>query len=187
LAGPLAISALMLLAWMVCYWNFPHYLAPMAPLLLIAVVTGLRYVDAVGRRRYGVYYAAIGLVAIQASLLLVEAVDRSVQPAGGWQAQRARILADLEQSPERHLILVRYEAQHNTHEEWVYNRANIDDAKVVWAREMDSVSDAELVRYFADRKVWLLEPDSQRMRPLEGASLAPLPLVKKHDVRDTLN
>jgi hypothetical protein len=93
-----------------------------------------------------------------------------VESRGGWQAQRARILADLEQSPQRHLVFVRYEPQHNTHEEWVYNRANIDDAKVVWARAMDAASDAELIRYFADRKVWLLEPDLRRLAPVDVAS-----------------
>lgn len=187
LAAPLAIGGLTLLASLACVWNFPHYVAPMAPMLLIAIVAGLRYVDAVGRRRYGMYpYAAI-IVAVQACLFFAEAVDRSVWAVGGWQFQRARVLTELEQSPERHLVIVRYEPQHVTHEEWVYNRANIDDAKVVWAREMDPVRDAKLVRYFADRKVWLLEPDSQRMRPLEGASFAPVPLVKKNAVRDPLN
>jgi hypothetical protein len=170
LAAPLAIGGLALLASLACYWNFPHYLAPMAPMLLIALVAGLRYVDAIGRRWFGVCSVAVILIAIQACLLLVEAVERSVESRGAWQFQRARILADLEQTSDRHLVLVRYEPQHNTHEEWVYNRANIDDAKVVWAREIDAASDAELIEYFADRKVWLLEPDSQQLRPWDAAA-----------------
>jgi hypothetical protein len=48
----------------------------------------------------------------------------------------------------------------------VYNDADIDASPVVWARAMDAASDAELIRYFGARHVWLLEPDEQRLAPL---------------------
>jgi hypothetical protein len=41
----------------------------------------------------------------------------------------------------------------------VYNNADIDAAPVVWAREMDPENNANLIRYFHDRQVWLFEPD----------------------------
>ena len=56
-------------------------------------------------------------------------------------------------------ILVRYGASHSPHREWVYNHADIDGSKVVWARELDAEQNARLLTYFAERKVWLLEPD----------------------------
>jgi len=50
--------------------------------------------------------------------------------------------------------------------EWVYNRADIDNAKIVWARDMGPTDNAELIRYFKDRSVWLLQPDeSLQVRP----------------------
>jgi hypothetical protein len=54
---------------------------------------------------------------------------------------------------------VRYKPNHNYHEEWVYNAADIDNAKVIFAREMDPASDRELREYFKDRQAWLAEPD----------------------------
>ena len=176
LRAPLAIGGLTLLGSLACLWNYPHYLAPIAPLLLIAVVAGLRYVDVVGRRRYGLYpYAGI-LIAFQACLFFTQAVNRAAVPVGGFHVQRAQIEADLERTEKRHLIFVRYDATHNAIEDWMYNRADIDGSNVVWAREMNPASDAELIRYFADRKVWLLEPDQHRMRPLEAVE-GGLPLV----------
>ncbi|MGH7411977.1 MAG: hypothetical protein ACREJ6_13080, partial [Candidatus Methylomirabilis sp.] len=50
---------------------------------------------------------------------------------------------------------------HDPHKEWVYNRANIDKAKVVWAREMDPARNRELLTYFNDRRAWLLDADTE--------------------------
>jgi hypothetical protein len=42
----------------------------------------------------------------------------------------------------------------------VYNGAEIDAAKVLWARELDPEQNANLFAYFKDRKVWLVTPDA---------------------------
>jgi hypothetical protein len=67
----------------------------------------------------------------------------------------------LEQLPGKQLALVRYSSRHNPYNEWVYNSAEIEDSKVIWAREMDPANNVELIRYYKDRKVWLVKPDSQ--------------------------
>jgi hypothetical protein len=72
---------------------------------------------------------------------------------------RARILRELEQDNERHLVVVRYDSDHCLHNEWVYNKADIDGAKVVWARDMGPEANKELLDYFKDRRVWLLKAD----------------------------
>jgi hypothetical protein len=74
--------------------------------------------------------------------------------------ERARVERDLDQLPGKQLAIVRYSSVHNPLDEWVYNAADIDNSRVVWAREMDAPADLELIRYYRDRKVWLVQPDS---------------------------
>ena len=69
------------------------------------------------------------------------------------------MLRDLEHSQEYHVVLVRYGPKHLPDEEWVYNLADIDAAKVVWAREMGPQADRELFAYFKGRRAWLLKAD----------------------------
>jgi hypothetical protein len=55
---------------------------------------------------------------------------------------------------------VRYSPNHDVlSREWVYNEADIDRSKVVWARDMGDAQNQELIRYFNHHTVWLLEPD----------------------------
>ena len=61
--------------------------------------------------------------------------------------------------PGEHLVLVRYSKDHNSGEEYVYNDADIDHAKTVWAREIPGMDLAPLFQYFRNRDVWLYEPD----------------------------
>jgi hypothetical protein len=77
-----------------------------------------------------------------------------------WPWKRADIQARLEETANKHLIFVRYDHCHDSCYEWVYNRADIDQSQVVWAREMGTERDQLLVDYFHDRKVWLLEADT---------------------------
>jgi hypothetical protein len=75
---------------------------------------------------------------------------------------RAQVQQRLSALPGRHLAIVRYAPQHHPLSvEWVYNAADIDNSPVVWAREMGPAEDRELIRYFNDRKVWLVEPDCE--------------------------
>jgi hypothetical protein len=61
--------------------------------------------------------------------------------------------------PGQHLVLVRYSKDHNSGEEYVYNDADIDHAKTVWAREIPDMDLTPLLSYFRNRDVWVYEPD----------------------------
>jgi hypothetical protein len=73
---------------------------------------------------------------------------------------RAPIRAELKRIPGDHLVIVRYSTGHDVHWEWVYNDADIDHARIIWARDMGKDKNSQLIEYFKNRRVWLVEPDS---------------------------
>jgi len=77
--------------------------------------------------------------------------------------------------PGQHLVLVRYSKDHNSGEEYVYNDADIDRARTVWAREIPGQNLAPLFQYFPNRDVWLYEPDEDDSMVRPYAAVAPGP------------
>jgi hypothetical protein len=169
---------LLALAWLSLWlavevWDAPHYAAPATAVVLLMVVQGLRvlYQWRWRGRRAGVLLVAM----VFAGCAFFPARPASGRE-GGDGAPRAGIVDRLKSMGGRHLVIVRYRRDHDPGDEWVYNAADIDRARVVWSREMDPTSNRELLRYFADRRAWLVEPDAApvRIAPYD-ASLAPDP------------
>ena len=75
------------------------------------------------------------------------------------QQRRMGVNDQLAGVPGKQLVFVRYWPQHAFQDEWVWNAADIDGAQVVFARDLGSIENEKLIRYYPDRKVWLLEPD----------------------------
>jgi len=75
---------------------------------------------------------------------------------------RADIESALEGLPGQQLAIVRYSASHKPDDEWVYNCADINASKVIWARELDPASNQKLIDFYRNRKVWLIQPDLQQ-------------------------
>ncbi len=84
-----------------------------------------------------------------------------------YGTERAQIESRLEQLPGKQLVIVRYGPQRNCLDQWVYNSADIDKSKVIWARQMDAANDLDLMHHYKDRKVWLVRMDT------EPATVAP--------------
>jgi hypothetical protein len=83
--------------------------------------------------------------------------------------ERDRVRQVLAQNPGGQLAIVRYSPDHDALDEWVYNSADIDSSKVIWAWDMGDATNQELIRYYKDRKVWLVQPDAP------SAEIAPYP------------
>ncbi|MBV9768365.1 MAG: hypothetical protein JOZ32_02235 [Bryobacterales bacterium] len=73
---------------------------------------------------------------------------------------RVAVNRQLGDTPGKKLVFVRYWPQHRFQDEWVYNAADIDRARVVWARDLGPSEDRKLLGYYPDRSLWLLEPDA---------------------------
>jgi hypothetical protein len=155
---------------------WPHYLAPSTGLFFLLLMYGL-----LGLRFWRHNGKPMGS-ALATPLLMIFAVQFVIHvafacmhlPPSKFADERQAILEKLDREPGRDLVLVRYAPTHVVHDEWVYNRADIDRAKVVWAREMSARDDRPLIDYFHDRRVWLLEADADppRLRPYPGPEAA---------------
>jgi len=145
-------------------WSFPHYASPLTCvifLLLVQAIRHLRTIRLAGRPLgLALSWAIFYLLATDVVLSVKNHVCDPLQWTCQGDPSRAAIAKTLSNTPGKHLIMVRYEEDHNLHDEWVYNGAEIDTAKVLWARELDPAQNAKLFAYFKDRQVWLVEPDT---------------------------
>ncbi|HYL77907.1 MAG TPA: hypothetical protein VEU96_27085 [Bryobacteraceae bacterium] len=80
---------------------------------------------------------------------------------------KARILQMLENTPGQHLVLVKPKTDKDNLLQWIYNAADIDASKVVWARDMGPQGNEALLKYFQNRKVWVVDPN------VEPAQISP--------------
>jgi 4-amino-4-deoxy-L-arabinose transferase-like glycosyltransferase len=164
---PVMICAAAAVSFAIQTWTLPHYFSPAVGALYILLVQGLRQLwhwrSRIGSEMFGpALVRAIPVLACAMILLRVTAaaIHAPIEPA--WprgDMERAGILGQLEQQPGFQLVIVHYEPFHDPGREWVYNEANIDAAKVVWARDMGKDANQELLNYFHGRKVWIVEPD----------------------------
>ena len=144
-------------AFLLSVWFQPHYAGPVAATTFAVVVQGMRHLR---RWRFRGQPVGIGLSrAVVLCAVVLAPFHTSSSDLQHAIGNRAKIVAQLDAMPGDHLVIVRYTTWHNTLQEWVYNRADIDDAKIVWAREIPGVSMQPLLDYFRGRDVWLVEPD----------------------------
>src|SRR6185312_7338831 len=167
---PLIAGAFFLLGLAVETWTMPHYVAPATGLIYLLVLQSMRHLRLWRRRgqQTGVALVrAIPAIACAMVLLRVGAAAAHTQIEPAWprgNLDRVAIVRQLEATPGRHLVLVSYGPHHDVDWEWVYNAADIDGAKVVWARDMGTRDNQELLTYFHDRQVWHLNGDQSPPR-----------------------
>ena len=164
--APMIVGSVLLGALAIESWVLPHYFAPAAGLLFLIVTQCMRHLSKWTWHKRPVGLAlvrAIPVIAIATLVLRVIAIPMHAHIEPAWprgNLDRAQVLRCLEQMPGKHLVLVRYDETHSIHLEWVYNAADIDGSKVVWARDMGEHDNQELLEYYPGRRVWLALPDA---------------------------
>lgn len=148
-----------------------HYAAPAAGAILLILLTALRALGAASQPRFYQCFAR-AIVFTIFLWMLVPFADRLWNPymiettAGvpdstiPRQIQRETLQSRLNQLPGQHLVLVHYHAHDIPSQDWIYNRADIDSSKIVWARDMGRERNQELLRYYPTRQVWYVDRGS---------------------------
>ncbi|WP_263353644.1 hypothetical protein [Acidicapsa acidisoli] len=173
----LVICMLVLTAGMlVQIFTIPHYVAPFTSAFYAIGLQAMRHL-----RLWSPESKPVGLALVRLSVTICVlmaglrlfagplALALPEWPSYNWNfiwygpdhfgTERVRVESELNQMPGKQLAIVRYASKHNPFEEWVYNSADIDGSKVIWARDMDASDNSELLRYYKDRQVWLVQPD----------------------------
>jgi hypothetical protein len=149
---------------------YPHYAAAEAVLVYILAACGLRALRNAWPGTDGPYlmWAAVVVFALPTALGMLTPDNRCFIGATEYlDAKHAAIEEQLEKQPGEHLVLVHYGPVmmaavrgHKNFQELVYNHADIDASKVVWARSLGPDKDEELIRHYPNREVWMVEQDA---------------------------
>jgi hypothetical protein len=153
--------------------SMSHYLAPATCAIVAVIVECLRRLR-VWRfqgRRTGLLLARASPVVIMIVLgvrIAAENVGLPYTQKLNYQSwcckqqgdySRHRLTGFLNAQPGKHLVIVVPKQSEFNLLQWIYNDADIDGSRIVWARDMGPQENAKLVEYFRDRTVWRVDPN----------------------------
>ena len=173
---PLIVAGFVAAGILLEIWTGAHYVAAATGLFFLLLMQCVRHLNLwrwSGRPVGAALVRAVPAILLAMICLRLCAVATGTMIEQPWprgNLKRAAILHRLESTPDEHVIIVRYGPEHGSHIEWVYNQADIDGAKVVWARDMGEQQNQELLRYFSKRRAWVLYADESppRLVPYPG-------------------
>jgi hypothetical protein len=173
----------------------PHYVAPAAAVMVAIVVEGCRYLEGLRVR-----IAPLLLVGLAAVLVLRIGLEQAGLPytqSVNYQSWCCRVKGDLtkasmstelERTPGNHLVIVKAKTDPYNFYQWIFNSAEIDAQKIVWARDMGPERNAELIRYFTGRTVWWVDPNVKpATRMAYSAAVAGDAAVSSDNVKSNAN
>ena len=152
----------------------PHYLAPAAGALIAILVECCRHLQAARIRILPLLPAAMALVLVlrvgaqQAGLPYTQDLNtQSWCCVVGGDGNKPRIIDQLANTPGNHLVFVRAKTDPHNRYQLIYNSAEINSSRLVWARDLGDKENARLAAYMTGRKVWMVDPN------VEPATLTP--------------
>ena len=176
---PLAVFLIVTAGFFCVIWSMPHYAAPLACVTVLLLVQAIRHLRTINMRGRPVgaalSRAAVVLLAVDVALGVAHGVCDPLRWACTGDPSRAAIVERLSHTRGKHLVIVRYPEGYNVHDDWVFNGAEIDGAKLLWAREANPQQNQKLFDYFKDRQIWLIEPeeDNTELIPYPFAATPP--------------
>lgn len=157
----LSTLALTTLAQGLPTFYFPHHASPPTFLFWLVALEGFRraalsrWPTLPHRGRPG---SRLLLLLLTAELLATTLRFPTLRPGPQDPSrQRQAIIEKLEKIPGRHLVIV----EPRSMTDWVWNGADIDAAKIVWARTAGAEADQQLRDYYQDRQIWRARIDTE--------------------------
>lgn len=148
----------------------PHYIAPATAVIVLLLVECFRQLRLEPRGLALARALPLVLVLVLTLRIGAQSLHLPYTQALNFQSwcckvpvsdSKERITRYLESQPGKHLVFVRTKADEMNLFQWVYNRADIDASRIVWARDLGVEENARLGDYFHDRKVWVVDPNVQ--------------------------
>jgi hypothetical protein len=165
--GALALSGMFYLGAAFDLRLFPHYAAPATILSCVLAAATIRAVRGAwpgsADERVVVSWAVMAAFSAITLAGLLAADNRYLFGPIDYhvRAEWASATERLERTPGDHLVLVSYGPKHEIYQELVYNHADIDGSRVIWARSLSPESDRQLIEHYAARRIWSLTENGE--------------------------
>ena len=148
-----------------------HYAAPVTALVYAFVLGTMRYIRPLFFRAKPVGLGITRAIVVSCVLLAVVRISAPIlgipltrPKLTTWASEnykfseRPATVSVLKGLRGLHLVFVKNRTDQSEFD-WVYNAADIDASKIVWARDLGPAKNQQLINYFRTRKVWILDPN----------------------------
>lgn len=142
-------------------FEFSHYAAPFAA--SVALLAGC-VAEAMGSRSSKTYGRTAIVCCSIASCLVAVAIRLRDRPGSPDEFPKTRqaVIQRLSHLPGPQLVFVRYpHPEMGVVSEWVFNSADIDAQKIVFAFDFGRKEDQKLLNYYPNRQAWLVTVDGK--------------------------
>lgn len=169
---PFTIASTFLGMSFVSYWDQPHYAAPLTSCIFLLLVEGFRRFIASGKTvQHRVMMIAMIASLLTASLGFQVHLTNAEKPRHDTQTEidieRSAILTApptgaylrtivqraVSEKPGSYLAMVTYDPDYRIHDDVVYNSADLDGSKLIWANDLGEEGNAELLSVYRNRRV----------------------------------
>ena len=163
----------------------PHYIAVATAVIVAILLECVRHMHGARLKLTGalpVAMAAVLLLRIVAQNLHVpysqEVNFQSWCCRVEGNLNKSRITRSLERIPGNHLVFVKTKTNASNLFQWIYNDADIDKSRIVWARDLGELKNAQLAEYYGvSRTIWLMDPNAE---PATYSRYAPSSVVSEN-------
>ncbi len=146
---------------------FPHYQAPAFGLYLFAMVFGMqrlrrmKWIESIGKKPF------LLLFSLMVVSLFYAGRHRFEHQISGLAPLRSIVLEVLAERGGKYVVIKRDSEKPYLSYDWVYNDADIDQAQVIWARDLGDKNEV-LMGYYADREILYLDWGKDVFRLVDG-------------------